>query len=88
VTVAELELIYGAEEITLMITDQGAGFDRSTVPPDRLGVRGLIEERMRAVGGDAQIWSSPGGGTSVVLTVPILRVVAPHPESTHRERHR
>jgi signal transduction histidine kinase len=88
VTVAELELIYAAEEITVMVTDQGAGFDRSAVPADRLGVRGSIEERMRAVGGNAQIWSSPGGGTSVVLTVPILRVVAPHPESQHRERHR
>lgn len=88
VSVAEMELIYGDDDITVMITDQGVGFDRSAVPPDRLGVRGSIEERLRAVGGDAQIWSSPGGGTSVVLTIPILRVVAPHPESTHREKHR
>ncbi|HWM33361.1 MAG TPA: hypothetical protein VNR36_03875 [Pseudolysinimonas sp.] len=88
VTVAELELIYSDDEITVMITDQGAGFDRAAIAPDRLGVRGSIEERLRAVGGHAQIWSSPGGGTSVVLTVPILRVVAPHPESTHRETHR
>lgn len=87
-SVAELELIYGSEEITVMVTDQGSGFDPEAIPPDRLGVRGSIEERLRAVGGDAQIWSSPGSGTSVVLTIPILRVVAPHPESTHRERHR
>jgi signal transduction histidine kinase len=87
-SVAELELIYGSEEITVMVTDQGSGFDPAAIPPDRLGVRGSIEERLRAVGGDAQIWSSPGSGTSVVLTVPILRIVAPHPESTHRERHR
>jgi signal transduction histidine kinase len=86
-SVAELELIYGESEITVMITDQGAGFDLRAIPADRLGVRGSIVERMEAVGGSAQIWSTPGGGTSVVMTVPILEVVAPHPESQHRETH-
>jgi signal transduction histidine kinase len=86
-TVAELELIY-ADDVTVMITDQGRGFDPDAIPEDRLGVRGSIIERLEAVGGSARIWSSPGGGTSVVLTVPILKVVAPHPESTHRETHR
>lgn len=85
-SVAELELIY-ADDITVMITDQGTGFDMASVPADRLGLRGSIVERMEAVGGSAQIWSTPGGGTSVVLTVPILKIVAPHPESTHRETH-
>ena len=86
-SVAELELIY-ADDITVMITDQGTGFDQKAVAADRLGVRGSIIDRMEAVGGSAVIWSSPGGGTSVVLTVPILKVVAPHPQSTHRETHR
>jgi signal transduction histidine kinase len=86
-TVAELELIY-ADDVTVMITDQGRGFDPDGIPEDRLGVRGSIIERLEAVGGSARIWSSTGGGTSVVMTVPILKVVAPHPESTHREKHR
>ncbi|MEO8261969.1 MAG: ATP-binding protein [Pseudolysinimonas sp.] len=86
-SVAELELIY-ADDITVMITDQGTGFDMSAIPEDRLGVRGSIIDRVEAVGGSAQIWSTPGGGTSVVLTIPILKVVAPNPESTHRETHR
>lgn len=86
-SVAELELIY-ADDITVMITDQGAGFDTAAIPPDRLGVRGSIVERIEAVGGSAQIWSTPGGGTSVVITIPILKVVAPHPQSLHREKHR
>lgn len=85
--VAELELIY-ADDVTVMITDQGRGFDPAAIPEDRLGVRGSIIERLEAVGGSARIWSSPGGGTSVILTAPILKVVAPHPESTHRETHR
>ena len=86
-SVAELELIY-AYDITVMVTDQGAGFDMAAIPDDRLGVRGSIIDRIEAVGGSARIWSTPGGGTSVVLTIPILKVVAPHPESTHRETHR
>jgi signal transduction histidine kinase len=85
--VAELELIY-ADDITVMITDQGTGFDMAAVPADRLGVRGSIVDRVEAVGGSAQIWSTPGGGTSVVLTIPFEKMVAPHPESTHRETHR
>lgn len=86
-SVAELELIY-TDDITVMITDQGAGFDMSAIPPDRLGVRGSIVDRIESVGGSAQIWSTPGGGTSVVLTIPFEKMVAPHPESTHRETHR
>jgi len=86
-SVAELELIY-ADDITIMITDQGTGFDMSAVPADRLGVRGSIIDRIEAVGGSAQIWSTPGRGTSVVVTIPFEKMVAPHPESTHRETHR
>ena len=83
-TVAELEVIYGDDVITVMVSDQGAGFDLAAVAPDRLGVRGSIVDRMESVGGSARIWSSPGSGTSVMLTVPILEVVEPHPESQHR----
>jgi signal transduction histidine kinase len=87
-SVAEMELIYTADDITIMITDQGSGFDTGSVAGDRLGMRASIVDRMEAVGGSAQIWSTPGSGTSVVLTVPILQVVAPQPESSHRETHR
>jgi signal transduction histidine kinase len=83
-SVAELEVIYADDAITLMISDQGKGFDPSDVAPDRLGLRGSIVDRMDSVGGSARIWSSPGSGTSVMLTVPVLEVVAPQPESPHR----
>ncbi|HEX7833877.1 MAG TPA: ATP-binding protein [Pseudolysinimonas sp.] len=83
-SVAELELIYDEDAITVMITDQGAGFEPETVASDRLGVRSSIVQRMESVGGSARIWSSPGSGTSIMLSVPILEVVEPHPESDHR----
>ena len=87
-TVAELELIYGDDVITVMVSDQGAGFDPAAVPGDRLGVRESIVARMESVGGSARVWSSPGSGTSVMLTVPILEVVQPNPESEHRSSSR
>ncbi len=83
-TVAELELIYSDDVITVMISDQGSGFDLAMVPPDRLGVRTSIVERMESVGGSARVWSSAGSGTTVMLTVPVLEVVEPNPESQHR----
>ena len=83
--VAELEFIYGDEDLTVMVTDQGRGFDPAAVPEDRLGVRESIVRRMEAVGGSAQVWSTPGSGTSVVLRAPIVEVVAPNPQSRHRE---
>ncbi len=82
--VAELEVIYNDDVITVMISDQGAGFDLAAVPPDRLGVRASIVDRMDAVGGSARVWSSPGSGTTVMITVPVLEVVEPQPESPHR----
>jgi len=35
-----------------------------------MGLRGSVRERIGRVGGDVQIWSSPGSGTSVMMTVP------------------
>jgi signal transduction histidine kinase len=84
--VAELELVYTDESVTVMVTDQGVGFDASAIPSDRLGLRTSVLDRMEAVGGSAQIWSSRGQGTSVVITAPVLEVVAPHPQSLHQER--
>lgn len=69
---AEVEIISGPGSVSVMITDQGAGFDPAAVGPDRLGLRASVIERMAAVGGDARIWSSPGAGTSIVITAPAL----------------
>ncbi|HWH26599.1 MAG TPA: ATP-binding protein [Pseudolysinimonas sp.] len=82
---AELEVIYSAESATIMITDHGSGFDMSAIPADRLGVRGSIIERLQLVGGSAQIWSAPGEGTSIIMTLPVAEVVVPQEESHHQE---
>jgi hypothetical protein len=38
-----------------------------------MGLRGSVRERIGRVGGDVQVWSSPGSGTSVMMSVPYTR---------------
>ena len=52
----------------ISVRDDGAGFDPSTVPPKRLGVRESIVGRMDEVGGRARIVSASGMGTDVRLS--------------------
>jgi signal transduction histidine kinase len=82
-TIAELDLVYTGEGVTVMVTDQGTGFDPSAIAPDRLGLRNSVTARVRSVGGDVKIWSTPGEGTSIVVTLPVAEVVTKHEESTH-----
>ncbi len=82
-SLAELELMYTDDAITVMVTDDGAGFDPADVAGDRLGLRVSVVDRMAAVGGSARIWSAPGAGTSVMIVAP-AEVVEPNPESPHR----
>ncbi|MCS5716650.1 hypothetical protein N1027_00695 [Herbiconiux sp. CPCC 205763] len=56
--------------VTVVVADTGAGFDVDAVPPDRLGVRISIRERVDAVGGATEIRSLPGAGTTIVITWP------------------
>lgn len=83
VTVAEMDLAYSTDGVTLMIVDEGAGFDPDAIAPDRLGLRNSVVERVRSVGGSVKIWSSPGEGTSIVVNLPVAEVVVPHEEPTH-----
>lgn len=72
VTTAEVEVIADADHVTMMVSDQGAGFDPAAVASDRLGLRASVVERMAAVGGRAQVWSAPGEGTSVIISAPTI----------------
>ncbi|CAN5196657.1 hypothetical protein BH11ACT5_BH11ACT5_10970 [soil metagenome] len=82
-SVAEVDLAYDDAELTVIVSDQGTGFDPKAIPPDRLGVRFSVVDRIRAAGGSTRIWSAPGAGTSIIIRVPILEVVTAHEESHH-----
>lgn len=69
---AELYIGTDATHLTVMLSDDGIGFDPSSVPTDKLGLRTSVHGRIEAVGGRVDIWSSDGGsGTTVVLAVPL-----------------
>ena len=65
------ELILGAADgaATVMVIDQGRGFDPASVPGDRLGIRSSIIGRVEDLGGTVRVWSQPGQGTSVMLSI-------------------
>lgn len=53
--------------LEVFVKDRGRGFDPESIAPDRQGVRGSIVDRMERHGGSADIRSTLGAGTEVVL---------------------
>jgi len=71
-----VELSLAAGTLMLEVTDDGCGLgDGALQKIDSFGVRGL-RERARKVGGWLELTSSAGGGTSVILSIP-LQAAAP-----------
>jgi signal transduction histidine kinase len=56
------------ELLTLMVEDDGRGFDPATAGPGRHGLTGM-RERAQIAGGDLEIRSAPGAGTTVLLRI-------------------
>ena len=50
--------------------DDGRGFSEAKVPDERLGLRISIRDRIAKVGGNADIVSAPGEGTTVTILWP------------------
>ncbi len=69
-TQAHVTITDDESTVRAMVTDSGVGFDTQTLPPGHLGFTESIVARMRDVGGNARLFSSPGSGTTVVLEVP------------------
>jgi len=62
--------------VQITVADDGRGFDPTQVPSERLGVRVSIIELITNVGGDAQVESAPGEGTTVVIRWPSVEAAA------------
>jgi Signal transduction histidine kinase len=65
----EVNLTNHGDEINLMISDNGIGFDTSTIP-DGIGLKN-IKERMQLMGGTAFIDTKLNYGTTITLELPI-----------------
>lgn len=59
------------DRLRLVVRDDGNGFDLNNVRPAAFGIANCILGRLREVGGDARIESSPGSGTKIEMWVPL-----------------
>lgn len=68
---ATLELLYGADQVTLRVRDRGRGFDaaRAIESPNNIGLIGM-RERAESLGGRFYVHSALGEGTCVEVIVP------------------
>jgi signal transduction histidine kinase len=70
-TRVDIELSLGSGVLTLEIRDNGRGVEAGDLAKERsFGIRGL-HERAATVGGWVDLSSTPGQGTSLILTVPL-----------------
>ncbi len=59
------------ESVSVMIEDDGRGFDQDRAPGGGLGLLGM-QERVALLDGSLSVDSAPGSGTTLVLEVPLL----------------
>ena len=67
-SVVEVDLTVDGPRAVLRVRDDGAGFDPGGSNGDGLGLKGMAE-RARLVGGELDVRSAPGGGTTVMLRI-------------------
>ena len=67
----ELAVAVKDSELAMQITDDGRGFDAADIK--RLRGLGLVSmaERARLADGNFNVWSNPGRGTTIRVTVPL-----------------
>ena len=59
-----------AERLTVIIEDDGAGFDQDAAPGEGLGLLGM-RERVQLLDGSFTIDASPGAGTTLAVELPL-----------------
>lgn len=71
-TKIEAELEYSARQLRIRIRDNGTGIDPAIIETGREGHWGLqgMRERAQQIGAQFEIWSQPGAGTEVDLSIP------------------
>lgn len=65
------EVFFEAQELRIVMTDDGRGFDVKTVSSHRNYGITIMHERADSINGQITLFSSPGKGTQVTLRVPL-----------------
>jgi signal transduction histidine kinase len=63
-----------AGHVSVVVRDDGVGFEPRLVPQDRFGLEG-IRQRARLFGSEAEITSKPGKGTTIRVILPLTATV-------------
>ena len=66
----DIRLVIEPARVTLLVDDDGRGFDPSIVGEGRFGLTGM-NERARLLGGSLRVHSTAGAGTRVEVVVPL-----------------
>jgi len=78
----EVELRYDERQLRLRIRDDGKGIDPQFLTAEgregRFGLHGL-RERAKLIGGTLTVWTAPGSGTEIELSVPASRAYTASP---------
>ncbi|WP_066039329.1 sensor histidine kinase [Herbiconiux solani] len=67
---ADIAVMSSPPELSVMVSDAGTGFDVDATGDDTVGLRMIVVDSIVEVGGSVQIWTRPGAGTAVFMTVP------------------
>ena len=70
-TDTEVEVEYAANRLRMLVQDNGCGIDAQMLQSGKAGHWGLkgIRERAERIGAKLNLFSNPGAGTQVVLTI-------------------
>jgi signal transduction histidine kinase len=66
---AQVSITRQDERLTVVVADDGEGFDPDAVPESGIGLAGMLE-RSRLLGGQLSIQSAPHAGTRVTVSLP------------------
>lgn len=67
---AKVSLAVDGRGLTLLVADDGRGFDPDAVPPERFGLK-TMARRVELLDGEATLSSAPGRGTRLEVRLPL-----------------
>jgi signal transduction histidine kinase len=75
----EVSLTFASEAVSLVIADDGQGFDLDWVQRNQIGHLGIMgmQERAESLGGRVVIETAPGQGTHIKLLIPVGMILHP-----------